>query len=229
MTTASAEWWRCPNPACNASNHPTITVCGLCHHPKPGVQPAAPEPTDVLGVEQIEKWRALAKALRSSPMQDLRDAILTVIASHESLRTALASARAVIKGAAEHQRHTESRPAPLRVVHHASREETMSEAELRRIESMVTLVTQSDLTSDDEPNWATDTRNLIAEIRSQRTALASARAALGAIATACDMIETADARNLANDGPAGGCPPQMSLREWQVLYKTLKAALPPNV
>lgn len=50
-----------------------------------------------------------------------------------------------------------------------------------------------------------------------------------AIATACDMIETADARNLANDGPAGGCPPQMSLREWQVLYKTLKAALPSNV
>lgn len=40
--TAAAEWWRCPNPACNASNHPTITVCGLCHHPKPGVQVDGP-------------------------------------------------------------------------------------------------------------------------------------------------------------------------------------------
>lgn len=46
-----------------------------------------------------------------------------------------------------------------------------------------------------------------------------------AIRKACRIIETADERNLANDGPAGGFPPQMTLREWHTLYRTLKTAV----
>lgn len=45
-----------------------------------------------------------------------------------------------------------------------------------------------------------------------------------AIVAACRIIETADARNLANDGPAGGFPPQMGLKEWRTLYVTLDKA-----
>jgi hypothetical protein len=45
-----------------------------------------------------------------------------------------------------------------------------------------------------------------------------------AINKACAIIERADERNLANDGPAGGSPPQMSLPEWRSLYVTLDRA-----
>lgn len=47
---------------------------------------------------------------------------------------------------------------------------------------------------------------------------------LAAINKACAIIETADERNLPNDGPAGGFPPQMSLAEWRKLYVTLNKA-----
>jgi hypothetical protein len=47
---------------------------------------------------------------------------------------------------------------------------------------------------------------------------------LVAINRACEIIEVADARNLANDGPAGGFPPQMTLKEWRTLYVTLDRA-----
>jgi hypothetical protein len=47
---------------------------------------------------------------------------------------------------------------------------------------------------------------------------------LVAINRACEIIEVADARNLANDGPAGGFPPQMTLKEWRTLYVTLDNA-----
>lgn len=47
---------------------------------------------------------------------------------------------------------------------------------------------------------------------------------LVAINAACEIIEIADSKNLANDGPAGGFPPQMDLREWRKLYVTLDVA-----
>jgi hypothetical protein len=47
---------------------------------------------------------------------------------------------------------------------------------------------------------------------------------LKAINRAAQIIETADERNLANDGPAGGFPPQMTLAEWRDLYVTLDNA-----
>ncbi len=46
-------------------------------------------------------------------------------------------------------------------------------------------------------------------------------AARRAIKRACEIIETADARLLATDGPCGGLPPNMSLDEWRELYVTL--------
>lgn len=148
MTTA--EWWRCPNPACNASNHPTITVCGLCHHPK----------TTVSVVATLEDMAAATRELK------MRSEIVSV---------------------------------PTRV--HGL--DGMGWAAKVTADPMRTLPPGAGFC-------------IVRDLRL-------------AIATACDMIETADARNLANDGPAGGFPPQMSLREWQVLYETLKAALPPNV
>ena len=163
MTTA--EWWRCPNPACNASNHPTITVCGLCHHPKPGVQVNGP-----FGKEF--KYGDGA----GSP--------------GEGNDNADASAMKI---------RAESVNVPTRV--HGL--DGMGWAAKVTADPMRTLPPGAGFV-------------IVRDLRL-------------AIATACDMIETADARNLANDGPAGGCPPQMSLREWQVLYETLKAALPPNV
>lgn len=45
-----------------------------------------------------------------------------------------------------------------------------------------------------------------------------------AVQEACTIIETADARNLHGDGPAGGQPPQMTLAEWRRLYKVLDQA-----
>jgi 3-deoxy-D-arabino-heptulosonate 7-phosphate (DAHP) synthase len=45
-----------------------------------------------------------------------------------------------------------------------------------------------------------------------------------AISRACDIIEAADARLLALDGPCGGLPPVMSLDEWRTLYVTLDNA-----
>lgn len=47
---------------------------------------------------------------------------------------------------------------------------------------------------------------------------------LAAINRAAQIIELADERNLANDGPAGGFPPQMTLAEWRDLYVTLDNA-----
>lgn len=47
---------------------------------------------------------------------------------------------------------------------------------------------------------------------------------LKAIEHACEIIELADARLLAGDGPAGNQPPDMSLAEWRELYVTLDAA-----
>lgn len=47
---------------------------------------------------------------------------------------------------------------------------------------------------------------------------------LEALNHACDIIETADARLLALDGPCGGLPPDMKLAEWEELYTTLDDA-----
>ena len=44
---------------------------------------------------------------------------------------------------------------------------------------------------------------------------------VGAIHAACAIIEMADARNLACDGPASGSPPRMTLAEWKNLYTLL--------
>lgn len=44
---------------------------------------------------------------------------------------------------------------------------------------------------------------------------------LKAINQACEIIEIADSRLLADDGPAGGQAPDMSLREWIKLYAIL--------
>lgn len=41
------------------------------------------------------------------------------------------------------------------------------------------------------------------------------------IEDACEIIETADERLLAVDGPCGGLPPDMSLKEWRDLYVKL--------
>lgn len=41
---------------------------------------------------------------------------------------------------------------------------------------------------------------------------------------ACEIIETADERLLAVDGPCGGLPPDMSLKEWRDLYVKLTDA-----
>lgn len=155
MTTA--EWWRCPNPACNASNHPTITVCGLCHHPKPGIQ-----------VNGSFKYGDGA----GSP--------------GEGNDNADASAMKI---------RAESVNVPTRV---------------------------HGLTGME---WAA---KVLAD--PMRTLPPGAGACIvreyrGALHAACAIIETADARNLANDGPAGGFPPDMSLKEWQTLYEMLKSAL----
>lgn len=47
---------------------------------------------------------------------------------------------------------------------------------------------------------------------------------LKAIDQACAIIERADARLLATDGPCGGLPPDMTLAEWKELYSTLDKA-----
>jgi hypothetical protein len=68
-------------------------------------------------------------------------------------------------------------------------------------------------------------KELLAEfdaVMKERDALASA------IHEACDIIETADARNLATDGPASGSPPQMSLTEWRRLYVVLEDSVTPK-
>lgn len=44
-----------------------------------------------------------------------------------------------------------------------------------------------------------------------------------AIRTACEIIETGDQRLLANDGPCGGQPPDISLDEWRRMYRVLNA------
>lgn len=155
MTTA--EWWRCPNPACNASNHPTITVCGLCHHPKPGVQ--------VNGSFQCGDGAG-------SP--------------GEGNDNADASAMKI---------RAESVNVPTRV-HGLTGMEWAAK------------VTADPMRTLPPGAGACIVRDLRAVIRA-----------------ACDVIEMADARNLANDGPAGGFPPDMSLKEWQTLYEILKSAL----
>lgn len=48
--------------------------------------------------------------------------------------------------------------------------------------------------------------------------------AVKAIGTACGIIELGDQRLLANDGPAGGQPPAISLNEWKQLYRALDKA-----
>jgi hypothetical protein len=45
-----------------------------------------------------------------------------------------------------------------------------------------------------------------------------------AVATACGIIEAADARLLALDGPVGDATPPMTISEWQELYETLDRA-----
>lgn len=50
------------------------------------------------------------------------------------------------------------------------------------------------------------------------------RSMRSAINRACEIIETADARLLATDGPCGGLPPDMSLAEWRELYTVLDKA-----
>lgn len=47
---------------------------------------------------------------------------------------------------------------------------------------------------------------------------------LQAINRACQIIETADQRLLAMDGPIGNSPPDMSLTEWRELYMVLDRA-----
>ena len=157
MTWTAAEWWRCPNPACNALNHPTVTQCGLCHHPKPDAQTGGVVVNGPLGKQTISD-DASAMKIRA-----------------------------------------ESVGVPSRV------------------------------NGLDGMGWAAKVVADPMRTLPPGAGFCIVRDLRLAIATACDMIETADARNLANDGPAGGVPPQMSLREWAVLYKTLKAALPPNV
>jgi hypothetical protein len=46
-----------------------------------------------------------------------------------------------------------------------------------------------------------------------------------ALERACGIIETGDRRLMASDGPAGGQPPDISLREWRTMYVTLSRAL----
>lgn len=48
--------------------------------------------------------------------------------------------------------------------------------------------------------------------------------ALAALDRAMQIIETGDDRLLASDGPAGGQPPDISLREWRELYVSLTKA-----
>ena len=45
-----------------------------------------------------------------------------------------------------------------------------------------------------------------------------------AVNDACRIIERADTRNLHDEGPAGGRPPQMTLAEWKELYTVLNKA-----
>lgn len=42
-----------------------------------------------------------------------------------------------------------------------------------------------------------------------------------AIQRACEIIEMGDQRLLAQDGPCGNQPPQLSLAEWRDLYRIL--------
>lgn len=56
-----------------------------------------PDSSAPLSAEVIEGMRLLTLKLRSSPMQDIKQTVLDLIASHESLRTALASARAALE------------------------------------------------------------------------------------------------------------------------------------
>jgi hypothetical protein len=51
---------------------------------------------------------------------------------------------------------------------------------------------------------------------------------LNAINHACDIIENADHRLLAQDGPAGGQAPPMSLDEWRRMYVSLDKARKPD-
>jgi hypothetical protein len=46
-----------------------------------------------------------------------------------------------------------------------------------------------------------------------------------ALERACGIIETGNRRLMASDGPAGGQPPDISLREWRTMYVTLSRAL----
>lgn len=59
---------------------------------------------------------------------------------------------------------------------------------------------------------------LVAEHESRATAL------LAAITKACGIIETGDERLLADDGPVGARPPDLSLAEWRQLYVILDDA-----
>lgn len=51
---------------------------------------------------------------------------------------------------------------------------------------------------------------------------------LEAINKACGIIERADARLLAMDGPCGNSAPDMTLAEWRELYVTLDNARKPS-
>ena len=153
----AAEWWRCPNPACGASNHPTITMCGLCHHPKPDAQAGGVMVNGPFGKQTI-----------------------TDDASAMKIRAESVNVPTRVHGLTGMEWAAKVMADPMRTLPPGA--------------------------------GACIVRDLRAVIRA-----------------ACDVIETADARNLANDGPAGGCPPDMSLREWQTLYEMLKSALGANV
>lgn len=78
------------------------------------------------------------------------------------------------------------------------------------------------------PLTAADHRK-IADVLDPPAALASPRATpekplLDAINKACAIIELGDQRLLASDGPAGGQPPDLTLKEWRTLYVTLDNA-----
>ena len=55
--------------------------------------------------------------------------------------------------------------------------------------------------------------------------MTSNEVAIGLLRQAAGIIETGDQRLLASDGPAGGQPPDITLREWRKLYRNITQAV----
>lgn len=62
----------------------------------------------------------------------------------------------------------------------------------------------------------------VEEIRRLREQL---RVAREKVARAAEIVETGDSRLMAVDGPCGGLPPDITLKEWREMYLCMSAAL----